>query len=126
MNILARILESKGNFNGSADPMITTDPGSILFLSPEFGFWLLGSLDRGSQRSPGNLTFSLLCAGCHAVEKMTRNSDAVHSSFCNGSFLAGDMANPPPASPHQDGSHSFGSTPFKKIFVGNDIRPKDA
>ena len=50
----------------------------------------------------------------------------MHSSFCNGSFLAGDMANPPPASPHQDGSHWFGSTPFKKIFVGNDIRPKDA
>ena len=34
----------------------------------------------------------------------------MHSSFCNGSFLAGDMANPPPASPHQDGSHWFGST----------------
>ena len=50
----------------------------------------------------------------------------VHSSFCNGSFLAGDMANPPPAFPHQDGSHWFGSTPFKKIFVGNNIRPKDA
>ena len=30
------------------------------------------------------------------------------------------MANPPPASPRQDGSHWFGSTPFKKIFVGND------
>jgi len=28
------------------------------------------------------------------------------------------MANPPPASPHQEGSHWFGSTPFKKIFVG--------
>ena len=125
MNILVRILESEGNFNGSADAIITAD-GFILFMSQEFGFWLLGSSDRGSQRSPGNLTFSLLCARCHAVEKMTRNSDAVHSSFCKGSFLAGDMANPPPASPHQDGSHWFGSRPFKKIFVGNDIRPKDA
>ena len=57
--------------------MITADRGFIQFLRPEFGFWLLGSLDRGSQRSPGNLTFSLLCAGCHAVEKMTRNSNAL-------------------------------------------------
>ena len=50
----------------------------------------------------------------------------VPSSFCNGSFLEGGMANSPPASPHQDGSHWFGSTPFKEILVGNDIRPKDA
>ena len=57
--------------------MITTDRGFIQFLRSEFGFWLLGSSDRGSQRSLGNLTFSLLCAGCHAVEKMTENSYAL-------------------------------------------------
>ena len=26
---------------------------------------------------PWKFTFSLLCAGCHAVEKMTRNSEAL-------------------------------------------------
>ena len=77
VNILDRILDSERNFNGSADPMITADRGFIQFWGPDFGFWLLGSLDRGSQRSPGNLIFSLLCAGCHAVEKMTRKSDAL-------------------------------------------------
>ena len=77
VNILARILDSERNFNGSADPMITADHGFIQFLGPDFGFWLLGSSDRGSHRSPGNLTFSLLCAGCHAGEKMTRNSNAL-------------------------------------------------
>ena len=54
--------------------MITADRGFIQFLGPDFGFWLLGRSDRsdrGSQRSRGNLTFSLLCAGCHAVEKTT-------------------------------------------------------
>ena len=71
INNLARILDSEGNFNGSADPMITVDHGFIQFLGLDFGFWLLGSSDRGSQRSRGNLTYSLLCAGCHAVEKMT-------------------------------------------------------
>ena len=74
VNILARILESERNFNGSADPMITADRGFIQFLDPDFGFWLFGSSDCGSQRSPRNLSFSLLGAGCHAVEKMTRNS----------------------------------------------------
>ena len=62
VNILARILDSERNFNGSADPMITADRGFIQFLGWDFGFWLLESSDRGSQRSPGNLTFSLLCA----------------------------------------------------------------
>ena len=73
VNILARILDSERNFNGSADPMTTADRGFIQFLGLDFGFWLLGSSDRGSQRFPGNLTFSLLdllCAKCHAVEKM--------------------------------------------------------
>ena len=74
VNILARILDSERNVNGSTDPMITADRGFIQFLGPDFGFWLLGRSDRGSQRSPGNFTLSLLCAGCHAVEKMTRNS----------------------------------------------------
>ena len=40
MNILARILDSERNFNGSADPMITADRGFIQFLGPDFGFWL--------------------------------------------------------------------------------------
>ena len=43
MNILARILDSERNFNGSADPMITADRGFIQFWGPDFGFWLLGS-----------------------------------------------------------------------------------
>ena len=38
---------------------------------------MLGRSDRGSQRSPGNFTLSLLCARCHAVEKMTRKSEAL-------------------------------------------------
>ena len=75
--ILAQILDSERNFNGSADPMISAGCGFIQFLGPDFGFWLLGRSDRGSQRSPGNFTFSLFCAGCHAVEKMTRNSEAL-------------------------------------------------
>ena len=75
--ILARILDSVRNFNGSPDPRITVDRGFIQFLGLDFGFWLLRSSDRGSQRSPGNVTFSLLCARCHAVEKMTRNSEAL-------------------------------------------------
>ena len=74
VNILARILDSERNFSGSADPMIPADRGFIQFLGPDFGFWLLGRSDRSDRRfqcSRGNLTFSLLCAGCHAVEKMT-------------------------------------------------------
>ena len=43
VNILARILDSEQNFNGSADPMITADRGFIQFLGPDFGFWWLGS-----------------------------------------------------------------------------------
>ena len=77
VNILAWILDSERNLNGSADPMITADRGFIQIMGPDFGFWLLGSSDRGSQRSPGNLTSSLLCAGCHAVAKMTSNGDAL-------------------------------------------------
>ena len=66
----------RANFNGSANPMITSDRSFIQFLGP--GFWLLGRSDHGSQRFPGNPTFSLLYAGCHAVEKMTRNGDALN------------------------------------------------
>ena len=43
VNILARILDSERNFNGSADPMITADRGFIQFWVSDFGFWLLGS-----------------------------------------------------------------------------------
>ena len=43
VNILAQILDSEQNFNGSADPMITADRGFIQFWGPDFGFWLLGS-----------------------------------------------------------------------------------
>lgn len=70
VNVYARILDSERNYNGSADPMITADRRFSQILGPELGFWLLGSSDRGSQLSPGNLTFSLLCTGCHAVEKI--------------------------------------------------------
>ena len=41
--------------------MITTDRSFIQILGMDFGFWLLGSLDRGSQGSPGNLTLSFMC-----------------------------------------------------------------
>ena len=77
VNILARILDSERNVNGSTDPMITVDRGFIQFLGPDSGFWLLGRSDCGSQLSPGNVTSSLLCAGCHAVEKMTKNREAL-------------------------------------------------
>ena len=77
VNILARILDSERNVNGSTDPMITADRGFIQFLGPDFGFWLLRRSDRGSQRCPGNFTLSLICARCHAVEKMTRNIEAL-------------------------------------------------
>ena len=58
VDILARILDLERNFNGSADPMTTADRGFIKFLGPDFGFWLLGSSDRASQRFPRNLNFS--------------------------------------------------------------------
>ena len=61
--------------------MITADPGFIQILGPDFGFCLLESSDHGSPRFPGNLTFLLLCAGCHAAEKLTRNSNALK---CDG------------------------------------------
>ena len=77
VNILARIVDSERNFNGSADHMVTADRGFIQIMGPDFGFWLFGNSDRGSQRSRGNLTFSLLSmCRCHAVEKMNRNSNA--------------------------------------------------
>ena len=60
VNILDWILDSERNFNGSADPAITADCGFIQFLGPDFGFWLLGSLDRESQH-PLEISFSLLC-----------------------------------------------------------------
>ena len=42
--------------------MITADRGFIQFLGPDFGFCLLGSSDRGSQRSRGNLSLpSFMC-----------------------------------------------------------------
>ena len=62
VNILARIVDSERNFNGSADPMITAGRGFIQILGPDFGFCLFGSSDRGSQRRPGKLTFSFLRA----------------------------------------------------------------
>ena len=59
VNILARIVDSERNFNGSADPMVTADRGFIQIMGPDFGFWLLGSSDRGSQRRPGKLRHCL-------------------------------------------------------------------
>ena len=58
LNILARILDSERNFNESADPMITADRGSIQFLGPDFGFWLLESSDCGSPGCPKNFSCS--------------------------------------------------------------------
>ena len=37
----------------------------------------------------------------------------------------GDVSNPPPASPHQDGRHWFSSALFKEIFIRDDIRELD-
>ena len=51
-------MDSERNFNGSADPMITADRGFIQIMGLDFGFWLFGSPNRGSQRRPGKLTFS--------------------------------------------------------------------
>ena len=77
VNILARIQDLERNFKRSTDPMMTADHGFIQFLCPDFGFCLSGSSDSGSQHFPGKFTSSLLCAGCHAIEKMTRNSEAL-------------------------------------------------
>ena len=76
VNILARIVDSERNFNGSADPMITADRGFIQIMGPDFGFWLFGSSDRGSQRRPGKFTFSLLC------------TDVTQSLMRDGSVMA--------------------------------------
>ena len=48
VDILAPIVHSKRNFNGSAEPMITLDRGFIQILGPNFGSWMLGSSDRES------------------------------------------------------------------------------
>ena len=74
VNILARILDSERHFNGSADLIITVDHDLSRLWTRILD---VRSSDRGSQSFRGNLTFSLLCAGCHAVEKMTRNSNAL-------------------------------------------------
>ena len=57
--------------------MITAGAGFIQFLGPDFGFWFIEVriVDLNDpQRSPGDFTFSLLC---HAVKKVTRNSNAL-------------------------------------------------
>ena len=79
-------MDSERNFNGSADPMITADRGFIQIRGLDFGFWLFGSSDRGSQRRPPRKAhfLSLMCR-CHAVEKMTRNSNAL---MLDGSVMA--------------------------------------
>ena len=73
-----RIPDSEQNFKGSVDPMITVVAVSFTFWARilDFGFWLLGSSDCGSQHSPRNVTFSFLCAECQAVVKMPRNRSA--------------------------------------------------
>ena len=80
VNILARILDSEKNFNGSVDLMITVDHGFIQVMDPDFGFWLseVRIMDL-------NVRAEILCAGCHAVEKMTRNSNALKR---DGSVMA--------------------------------------
>ena len=61
VNILARILDLKQNFNGCADPMITADCNFIQFLGPDFGFWLVYTLidhkmtSKNVQNSSGSL-----------------------------------------------------------------------
>ena len=65
VNILARIVDSERNFNGSADPMITADRGFIQTLGPDFGFCLFGSSDRGSQRAlESSLSLSYVLLSC--------------------------------------------------------------
>ena len=48
--------------------MITAEQGYIQFLGTDFGFWLLGVWIMVL-----SIPLEILCAGCHAVEKMTRN-----------------------------------------------------
>ena len=67
------------------DPMITADRGFFQILGPDFRFWFFGSSDRGSQRRAGKLTFSFFMCLCHAVEKMTRTSNAL---MRDGSVMA--------------------------------------
>ena len=47
VDILARILDSERNFNGSADPMTTADRGFIKFLARilDFGCWEVRIVD---------------------------------------------------------------------------------
>ena len=84
-NMQICIVDSERNFNGSTDPMITTDRGFY----PEFGpgFWILvvwkfGSWISTSRRKAHVLFFICLC---HAVEKMTRTSNALRR---DGSVMA--------------------------------------
>lgn len=54
------------------------------------------------------------------VDWPPRDLSADVSSFIPSSdrqILAGGMPNPPPAPPHQDGSHGLGFTPFEQLFV---------
>ena len=58
VNILALIVDSERNFNGSAGHMITADCGFIQIMGPDFGFWLFGNSDRGSH-IPAEISLSL-------------------------------------------------------------------
>ena len=51
-------MDSERNINGSADPMITADRDFIQILGPDFGVWLFGSSERGSQRLESSLSLS--------------------------------------------------------------------
>jgi len=83
-NMQICIVDSERNFNGSTDPMITTDRGFY----PEFGpgFWILVVWKFGSWISTSRRKAHVLFFIClHAVEKMTRTSNALRR---DGSVMA--------------------------------------
>ena len=90
-------MHSKRNFNGSADPMITLDLSFIQILGPQFWILVVSQFGSGILTFPRKYHFlSFLCL-CHAVEKMTRNSNALKRdrSLMSDSdlvdFLSGSM-----------------------------------
>lgn len=66
------------------------------------------------------LTFFLYCLPPGAIGAallVFPSRCPVLSSFCDRGFLEGDVSDPPPASPHQDGRHWLSSKTFKEIFL---------
>ena len=93
----------------------------------DFGFWLFGSSDRGSQRRPGKFTFSLLCTD--VTQSLMRDGSVMADSDLVD-FLSGptdsainfngsaDLHTPIHPPPNQNNFGSFKLTsPFLEAFV---------